>query len=104
MSLNFLPVAPVVFHVCQVNPLLVVDVDVNFIDDLISLKAVLSDLDLLNHVSGSEPVHHCRVCKLSLGLNIIQPMLCEWKTLLGIAPLASFTLQQIRIRDFAVSR
>lgn len=51
LRLYFLPEAPVVFHFCQVNPLLVINVDVNFIDDLISLKAILRDLDLFNHVS-----------------------------------------------------
>lgn len=56
VRLDLLPVLHVVFHLSEVDPLVVVDVHGDLFDGLVTSETVLDDLDLLHAVGAIQAI------------------------------------------------
>lgn len=52
LTSDLLPESPVVLHIGQVNPLLIVDIDAYLPDDFVSSKVILCEENLFDLIAG----------------------------------------------------
>ncbi len=99
LRLDFLPEVHIVFHVSQIDTLVIIDVESDLFGEFISAELILINHDLLNLICLVKFVNVATVSELSFYLQVLCPLHLERKSLLRETFWASLTLKHIRITD-----